>query len=316
MRSPRTLLAMLLAVVFAEQAVAVEAIEWQKKPIKVSLQVGEQRMIHFPDHVMFGRPDSLANALDVDSLQGTLYLTAHETFAPTQVRVKLNDSGDIVLLDLIAVPRQGAPLDEVLISVPGSEAGAAAAAAAKENRTSGKPASTSSAAAENPLAGTPFDPVGDGVISPEEMIQFAARQFYAPPRLRTNEQRLERTSANTGEDLRDLFIGRTYGQFDATTVAAWRSSAGQYLTAVRLVNRKPFKVKVNPFDLNMQFNYATAQHIQVAQANVPGDTTMLYVITDRPFTESRYENPAPWAPVSSKETAQKQTAPVGQGGRR
>lgn len=135
------------------------------------------------------------------------------------------------------------------------------------------------------------------------MIQFAAREFYAPPRLRTNDQRLNRTALNSAEDMRDSFIDTSYGIFDATPIAAWQSTSGQYLTAIKLVNRKSSPVKVNPFHLNMQYSYAAAQHIQLNQNNVPGDTTMLYVISDRPFSDSRYESPAPWAPVASSQPA-------------
>ena len=295
------LLASSLALVMSCSAFAVEPIEWRSKPIKIPLQVGEQRLIHFPDHVVFGRPRSLADKLDADSMQGTLYLTAQEEFAPTQVKVKLNDSGDIVLLELVAVPRAGAPLDEVLISVPGSEAGTGVVAEAGSG--TGADSQKSAPVVENPLAGTPFDTSGDAAISPEEMIQFAAREFYAPPRLRTNEPRLNRTALNSAEDMRDLFIDTSYGIFDVTPIAAWQSTSGQYLTAIKLVNRKSAPVKVNPFHLNMQYAYAAAQHIQLNQNNVPGDTTMLYVISDRPFSDSRYESPAPWAPVASSQPA-------------
>ncbi len=292
----KNLIAAGLALAFSLSAFAVEPIEWRSRPIKIALHVGEQRLIHFPDHVLFGRPESLASKLDADSMQGTLYLTAQEEFSPTQVKVKLNDSGDIVLLELVALPRSGAQLDEVLISVPGSEAGTT------DSSTTSAPAKAA-ATEESPLAGTPFDMFGDQAISPEEMIQFAAKEFYAPPRLRVNDPRLNRTAVNNAEDMRDLFIDTSYGLFDATAIAAWRSNSGQYLTAVRLVNRQLQPVKVNPFHLNMQYAYAAAQHIQLERSNMPGDTTMLYVISDRPFSESRYETPAPWAPIQSKKSA-------------
>jgi integrating conjugative element protein (TIGR03749 family) len=285
---------------------AVMPVEWQKRPIKIPLHVGEQRLVHFPDHVLFGRPKSLTDKLDVSSLQGTLYLTALEEFEPTQVKVRLNDSGDVVLLDLVALQPNGQPFDEVLVSVPGSEAGAnqssmlldGQSAPPDGNKQSANPSNgASAAAAENPLKGTPFEPSTDEVMSPEEMIQFAAREFYAPPRLRTTDPRMNRTSIDKDEDTTDLFIDTSYGIFDATPVAAWISPSGQYLTTIRLINTKPYAVNVNPFHLNMQFNYAAPQHIKLEQANVPGDTTMLYIITDRPFTESRYESPAPWRPA-------------------
>ena len=312
---------LILIVLTSQVAWAVEPVEWKSQPIKITLQVGEQRLIHFPDHVLFGRPLALKDKLDAMSLQGTLYLTAKEMFEPTLVKVRLNESGNIVLLNIVAISNSGQPLDEVIVSVPGSEAsngtnalvmdeqsGQAVPAGGSANHSngqepSGKPVQTPQA--EDPYKDTPFDQSLDAEISPEEMIQFAAREFYAPPRLHINDPRLSRTSVNKDEDTEDLFIDTSYGLYDATPIAAWQSSSGQYLTAVKLVNRKDEPVTINPFHLNMQFSYAAPQHIRLDPRNSPGDTTMLYIITDRPFTESRYETPAPWRAVDDEESDSK-----------
>jgi integrating conjugative element protein (TIGR03749 family) len=286
-----------ILLVCCHQAFAVEPMQWKSHPLKILLQVGEQRLVHFPDHVMFGRPKTLSDKLDVSSIQGTLYLKATSEFGPTQTKVRLNESGNIVILELIAVKNSGNPLDEVLISVPGSEAGSTAKNSSEKDATNGSQSATTKntpSFQENPLAGTPFDNSNEQAITPEEMIQFVAREFYAPPRLRINDPRLNRTNINPDEDTTDLFIDKSYGLFDSKPIAAWVSTTGQYITAIRLVNLKSFEVEVNPFHLNMQYNFAAPQHIKLTKANLPGDTTMLYVITDRPFTESRYESPAPW----------------------
>lgn len=324
----RLVLLAMLSLPALQEAHAVEPIEWQSRPIKIPLQVGEQRLIHFPDHVVFGRPKSLSDKLDVISMQGTLYLTAKAEFEPTQVKVRLNDSGDVVLLDLVAIPSNGTALDEVVISVPGSEAGSAGSDTASKNKGKGTTTGTSGSSKtpsssdvsnqqeEDPYKDTPFDTSAEKVLTPEEMIVYAARQFYAPPRLRVNDSRLSRTSVNPNEDTTDLFIDTSYGLFDATPVAAWSSSNGKYLTAVRLVNKKPFPVTINPFHLNMQFNYAAPQHLKLTQANTPGDTTMLYIVSDRPFSESRYESPAPWQPAQNDEASTEQGMHIQEGGHR
>ena len=60
----RLVLLAMLSLPALQEAHAVEPIEWQSRPIKIPLQVGEQRLIHFPDHVVFGRPKSLSDKLD------------------------------------------------------------------------------------------------------------------------------------------------------------------------------------------------------------------------------------------------------------
>lgn len=291
------LLASLSLPVYLPAGHAVEPVEWNSHPIKIPLQVGEQRLIHFPDHVQFGRPSSLTDKLDVVSMQGTLYLTAKEEFAPTQVKVRLNDSGDIVLLDLVAIPHGSQALDDVVVSVPGSEAGSGNSHAEGQGNGGNAGSPQSAAVEEDPYKDTPFDVSAEETLSPEDMIIYASRQFYAPPRLRINDSRFSRIAVNKDSDTTDLFIDTSYGLFTATPIEAWSSGSGQYLTAVRLVNNKPFAVNVNPFHLNMQYAYAAPQHIRLSQANTPGDTTMLYIVTDRPFEESRYESPAPWQPA-------------------
>lgn len=249
-------------------------------------------------------------------MQGTLYLTAKEEFAPTQVKVRLNDSGDIVLLDLVAIPRGSQALDDVVVSVPGSEAGRVKNKNGGGEESAGNTGSTQSAAVEeDPYKDTPFDTSAEATLSPEEMIIYASRQFYAPPRLRVNDSRLSRIAVNKDSDTTDLFIDTSYGLFTATPIVAWFSSTGQYLTAVRLVNNKPYAVNVNPFHLNMQYAYAAPQHVRLSQTNTPGDTTMLYIVTDRPFEESRYESPAPWQPAQpAQKPANEPTLNVKQSG--
>ena len=268
---------------------AIEAVEWSRNPIKVELRVGETRNLHFEDHVSVWRPEQLNGLLKVESLQGSVYLQAVEEFEPTQVKVRFHTTNDIILLDVFANKSEGAPLDEILVGVPSVRAALDA-----------KLDEVGSIAVANNEPAKPELPafLGGGnakqdEITPTQMIRYLTHQFYAPKRLQVSDGRMSRIDINAELKLDDLFIGQSAGLFDSRAVAAWKTNTGLYATAIQLRNQTPVQRKVNPFELNANYLYATPQHLVLSGKNVVGDTTMLYVITDKPLSSALYETPSP-----------------------
>ena len=64
-----------------------ERVVWNKTPIAIPLVVGEERLVHFPDSVSIGLPQSLTPLLRSQSINGTLYLLARQPFEATRVMV-------------------------------------------------------------------------------------------------------------------------------------------------------------------------------------------------------------------------------------
>ena len=79
-----------------------ERIAWQKTPIALELRVGTERLVHFPGAMQVGVPAPLQGLVRIQSIAGTLYLLAHQPFAPTRVVVRGLDEGRIYLLDVSA----------------------------------------------------------------------------------------------------------------------------------------------------------------------------------------------------------------------
>ena len=94
-----------------------ERVLWKKTPIAVNLSVGKERLVGFPSSVSVGVPPGLASLLRSQSINGTLYLTAHQPFEATRVLVRAEGDGPIYVLDVsadVAGPKSP-PLPELQI---------------------------------------------------------------------------------------------------------------------------------------------------------------------------------------------------------
>ena len=70
----RWLVALLIATSFSAFAEAPERVLWDKTPISVHIQLGEERIIHFPDDIRYWLPDSIQRKVTVLAANGVLYI--------------------------------------------------------------------------------------------------------------------------------------------------------------------------------------------------------------------------------------------------
>ena len=94
-----------------------ERVLWKNTPIAVNLNVGEERLVRFPTSVSIGVPSGLTSLLRSQSINGALYLTAHQSFEATRVIVRAEGDGPIYVLDVssdVADPKSP-PLPELQI---------------------------------------------------------------------------------------------------------------------------------------------------------------------------------------------------------
>ncbi|MBR9910324.1 MAG: TIGR03749 family integrating conjugative element protein [Gammaproteobacteria bacterium] len=232
-----------------------ERVVWRKTPIAISLVVGEERLVHFPGSVSVGLPQSLTPQLRSQSINGTLYLLARQPFERTRVMVRSEPEGPLYVLDLFAQRKTAIsfPLPEVqvMLEPPIEEGDAAQSGTIKDNRS------------------MPW-----GYVA---LTRFAAQQLYAPTRLIPSQ--LGVVALPVGAEPVDLVHG---GHVDAVPVAAWKAG-GQYVTAVRLTNRTPKAVVLDPRELRGAWLAATFQHNRLMPAGREADTTAVYLVSDRPF---------------------------------
>ena len=102
----------MLACVLVPMAHAVEIMHWERLPLAVPLQVGEERIVFVDRNVRVGVPASVGDRLRVQSAGGAIYLRASEPIEPTRLQLQDADSGALILLDIAAELETGAP-DEV-----------------------------------------------------------------------------------------------------------------------------------------------------------------------------------------------------------
>ncbi len=229
----------------------LERIEWKKVPIRLELVVGQEQRIEFPNAVKVGVPASVQPLLRTQSVNGTVYLLAHAQFDTNRLMVRELDSGRIYLFDVTST-KDGVAAHPVQIYI------------------------TDDRSADN---------LEENVVSLEQLdyiqlTRFAAQQLYAPSRLVKDNPTVNRTPIS--RDSVDLLHG---GSVKATPLVAWRAN-GLYVTAVKLTNLTPQARTLDPRDLRGAWLTASFQHHRLLPMGDEADTTVVYLISARPFEVS------------------------------
>lgn len=233
-------------------ASAVEILRWERLPLAVPLQVGQERVVFIDRNVRVGLPASLQGKLRVQSAGGALYLLASESIAPSRLQLQDADDGTLILLDIAAEPaKAGQPALEAVKIVEAERPA---------------PRDTVEAPAPRPAPPTPL---------PVALTRYAAQSLYAP--LRTVEAVPGLGAVPLRGDLNlDSLLPELTLSYQA--LAAWRLE-DLWVTAIRLRNRAPRWIELDPRQLQGDFVSATFQHPDLGPKGDATDTTVLYLVT-------------------------------------
>lgn len=234
-----------------------ERILWNKTPIRVTLPVGRERLVHFPADVRVGMPSPPPPGLRTQSIGGTVYWYAREPFPTTRVPVQELANGQMVLLDLQAQPDADTTPIQILWPASADPSGA-------------EPDEQRQTAPDLPHATATF----------VQLTRYAAQQLYAPRRLVHELSGIYPVPVQTHPV--PLVRG---SQVEARPLIAWRSGDA-YVTAVRLQNQTGRAVILDPRDLRGQWLAASFQHGRLLPQGDEADTTCVYLISARPFAEA------------------------------
>ncbi len=243
---------------------ASERVLWDKRPISVHLQVGYERIIHFPDDVRYWLPDTVKRHVSVLAANGVLYIRAMEPFPTTRLRIQgLNDQ-QVYLLDITA-SEVAAVSDELIVMTK------------KNTRNRSKEA-------------TAYRTTEDWRI---RLTRYAAQQLYAPERLVDGDSAIKRIPVESKTSV-PLIRG---GLIEAVPIASWQGH-GLTVTAVRVRNLSQQSLQLQ-FDQSdslqaLDLSYlvrgdwltATLQHDLLGAMGDETDTTTLYLVSNRSFVES------------------------------
>lgn len=248
----KRLLCSALFLLVSPLANAVEILRWERLPLAVPLQVGQERVVFIERNVRVGLPASLQGKLRVQSAGGALYLLANEAIAPSRLQLQDADDGTLILLDIAAEPAEAGepPLEAVRIVEAERPA----------------PRDGDEAAVARPAPPTPL---------PVALTRYAAQALYAP--LRT----LEAVPGVSTVPLRDDLVLDTLMPelpLGYRALAAWRLE-DLWVTAVRLRNTSPHWVELDPRRLQGDFVSATFQHPDLGRKGEATDTTVVYLVT-------------------------------------
>ena len=239
----------------AEPSGVIERILWKKMPVAVMLIVGQERLVHFPDSVSVGIPQSLMPILRSQSINGTVYLTAHESFDASRVIVRSEQGEPVYVLDISAKEADPdsarLPTLQILLENPAPD--------------------------ELAADGTAVSSAQWGYVA---LTRYAAQQFYAPARLLPNALGIVQVPVT--QQSFELIQG---GQVDAIPVAAWKAGLHN-ITAVRLINKTQHPVVLDPRQLRGTWLTATFQHNRLLPSGNEADSTAVYLVSDRPFDVS------------------------------
>ncbi len=242
------LLLLLCCTGWSATSAAVEIKHWERLPLAVPLVVGQERILLLDEDVRVGVPSAIAPKLRIQSVGSTVYLLASEPIGPTRLQLQSVKSGDMVLIDIEAQPGSAA-LEPVKIVVDGPEPVVA---------------DTSS---EHPVAvATPL---------PVVLTRYAAQSLYAPLRTVAPLPGVRRVPVHGNAAFSTLLPTE---QVAISALAAWR--LGDYwVTAVKLVNRGPTEVQLDPRHLQANLYAATFQHPSLGLSGTPEDTSVAYLVT-------------------------------------
>jgi integrating conjugative element protein (TIGR03749 family) len=250
----------LLISISSQTAIATERLLWDKHPLQLSLPIGKERLVSFPQGVRVGIPDSIAGQLKTQSLNGTVYWTASEVFTSTRVQIQSTDGSQRYLIDLSAT--NDAETSDVQILLPATTNPATISATSATPRSKRQHPTNSS-------------------LDYITLTRFAAQQLYAPARVLTTPHQVQRSRVQQ-VPIQHLLRGF---KVDATPIAAWRKGR-LFVTAVRLQNQTQQPITLHPLQLRGRWHAATFQHGVLKAHGNTDDTTAVYLISDQPFKQA------------------------------
>ncbi len=245
-------------------AASPERVLWEKVPISVHIQKGEERIIHFPDEIRYWLPDSIKQKVSVIAASGVLYIQSFEEFPKTRIRVQGLSDQQIYLLDISSSDLMMTS-SELIVMTPESVI----------NRSQ------------------EVEPARNGEDWRVRLTRYAARQLYAREGLAGTDSAVQRIPLPTTSSI-PLIRGNL---IETVPIGSWRGN-GLTVTAVRLQNQtdKSYRLRFEEKEINDDLNLiellrgdwltATLQHDTVGAKGQDDDSTVLYLVSSQSFEES------------------------------
>ena len=253
---------------YSSSALATEIIHYTNLPVTIELRKGEERSIQFGDHVQVGitKGQQMKKLFRVQAAQGAVHFLPYEEFDKQRVQIKRLTDGQVILLDLISGKEDpnAKPLEDIRILLE------------SENVVPEDQRQMSDFPMELPT------------ITPVDLTRFASQRLYGPTRLHRDRPGITETTLGVQGAVR-VFKGENKYKTYSKPILAYQGG-GYYLAAIHIKNTSEDEVNLSYLDLNLPFSHATFQHHMLYPNGTPGDSTVLYLISEKPLKETLY----PW----------------------
>lgn len=219
---------------------------WLDRPLDIDIAADAETQLVLPSPVRVRVPAEYAGEMTVESYGRNVLIRTAPKAKLSDVRLVLQElaTGQVILVD-VSVSAQ-ASSDPVEIVRPVA------------------PESSESAPA-----------TGDARIA---MIRFAAREFYAPMRLRGG---LNATRQSVSLEDVALYADNA---LVARPLASW-SAQRLYVTAVQLRNTTTSDIDLDPARMRGRFELAAFHSTRLRAAGEPRDRTLVFLVSTQPFAE-------------------------------
>ena len=230
---------------------STQHILWNKTPISITVPVGEERLISFPEAIRINNadPNLTTDKIRLLNNNGTLYITANKAFKPVRLTVQLQRTGTAIFIDLSA-DKEAAdnPLSIVL--------------PAKPNQS--------------------LLPTQSNRINDVSLTRFAIAQLYPSLRLTQLVTGVDRLPMHTSKMV-NLFYAQTLLAFP---LASWQGGRS-YITAIELANTLDKPVALDP--RHIIGNWQAAVFFPRNQLGKKGSSTShttCFLISQSPFQDA------------------------------
>lgn len=241
----------------------VEHVLFERRPVTAVVEIGRERLVHFPFEVAIHKPEQTDGPLDVQLIGNTAYLNAKTPMAPLRLVAEGLDGQGMIPIDVVVRAKAPGVPDDLEIQL---------ASFAKAGGEVGK---RSADAGEN----------DDDEPAPPDLVQlsrYCAQMLYAPQRL------IKPLRGVRQVDVRLMPVANLYrgGALITTPIGAWRAGT-MYVTAVRFTNRTTQAVELDMDQLRGHWTAATPQHWRLLPQGSEADTTAVCLISEQAFDAAR-----------------------------
>lgn len=255
-----------LVSLYAACASATEIIHYDYKPVTINLITGQERSVSFGDHVKVGitKGQELKKLFRVQSAQGVVHFLPYDNFEKQRVQVKRLTDGQVILIDLVATnPKENTEeLEDVRIIL----------------KTEDIIEETNDSSTDL------YFPV----VTPVDLTRSAAQKLYGPSRLHKDIPGIMESTIGVQGAIH-VFKGENKYKTTSNAVLGYEGG-GYHLAAIHIKNESDKNIELSYFDINLPMSHATFQHHNLSANGRPGDSTILYLVSQEPLKKSLY----PW----------------------